>query len=472
MKRTKREMNLYSFFDFPSIEKHLEEMAARGWMLAKADDNLWKYERREPMALHFAITYFPKATNIDPEPSEEQRTLWEYCERTGWKLAAQAAQMQIFYNEQADPVPLETDPVARVNNIHRAAKRILPIGQGIMFLIGLINFALFLYRLSSDRVDMLSSPSDMAAAFCWLVVMLLSIVEAAAYFAWYRRARLAAAAGWLALPKGTRGLQICSLAAVGLVLVFWLGSYSRIPVSSVLFGFGYVAAIMLLVRGLMLLLKRKKVKAGVNLTISVIVSFGLSMLLIFGMTRLIIRGNGMGWLTGQGAAGTYMYYGREVPYYADTLPLSLQDLGIEARQQDYSSRFEGEGTVFLYSAEGYQRARYDVEGDMPEMEYRLLNVKAPFLYDTVKEALLTEGGDLERDWIPEREKDIYRPDEPAVWGAKEAYRLASQAYGPRHSYLICYEGSMAEVSFHGFEPTGAQLLTAGERIRAALAGVE
>lgn len=77
MPKTKKQLKFFSFYDFPTIEKHLTNMAAEGWMIKSAEGNLWKYEQIEPKRLHFAVTYFPKAHALDPEPSEELKMLWD-----------------------------------------------------------------------------------------------------------------------------------------------------------------------------------------------------------------------------------------------------------------------------------------------------------------------------------------------------------------------------------------------------------
>ena len=153
MKNTKRQLNFFSFYDFPTIEKHLSEMALKGWMLKSAEGAVWKYERTEPKQLHFAVTYFPKATALDPEPSDELKMLWDFCEHTGWKLAVQAAQIQIFYNESENPRPIETDPVAQIENIHRAAKKSILVNLWLGLLLGIMNLGIFAYQLFTDPVS-------------------------------------------------------------------------------------------------------------------------------------------------------------------------------------------------------------------------------------------------------------------------------------------------------------------------------
>jgi len=110
MKNTKRRLEPLSFFNHTGISRHLEKMAAKGWMIEKIVNTGWVYRRIEPKNIHFAVSYFPKASEFDPEPSEEQKMFHDFCAHTGWQLACTSAQLQIFYNERENPTPIETDP--------------------------------------------------------------------------------------------------------------------------------------------------------------------------------------------------------------------------------------------------------------------------------------------------------------------------------------------------------------------------
>ena len=109
MKNRKRRVELLSFYDHVGISRHLEKMAAKGWMLEKITNLGWVYRRIEPKQLHFTVSYYSQASEFDPEPTEDQKTFYDFCAHTGWQLACSSAQLQIFYNERENPTPIETD---------------------------------------------------------------------------------------------------------------------------------------------------------------------------------------------------------------------------------------------------------------------------------------------------------------------------------------------------------------------------
>ena len=109
MKDRKYELNRFSIYDSTAVQRHLEEMAAKGWMIRKLGMYLCQYERIEPRQLHFAVVCLPKASPYDPVPTPGQQLLEEYATADGWKLEAQQDAMLLFSNDRPDPVPMETD---------------------------------------------------------------------------------------------------------------------------------------------------------------------------------------------------------------------------------------------------------------------------------------------------------------------------------------------------------------------------
>ena len=127
MRDRKRRLEQFSFYDHTGMERHLENMARKGWLLEKMSTFGWTYRRIQPRELTFFVTYYPRASEFDPSPSVGQLDFQEFCAHTGWVLAASRDQIQVFYNEYENPTPIETDPQLEVETIHKAAKRgILP----------------------------------------------------------------------------------------------------------------------------------------------------------------------------------------------------------------------------------------------------------------------------------------------------------------------------------------------------------
>ncbi|MBQ1270367.1 MAG: DUF2812 domain-containing protein, partial [Clostridia bacterium] len=93
MKDTKRQFFLFNFYDRTGIRARLENEARKGWLLEKMTGFGWVFRRIEPADIHYTVTYFPGASAFDPGPSDRELSFREFCEHSGWKLAASSAQM-------------------------------------------------------------------------------------------------------------------------------------------------------------------------------------------------------------------------------------------------------------------------------------------------------------------------------------------------------------------------------------------
>ena len=182
MKDTKRRFEAFSFFDHTGIQAHLEEMAVKGWMVEQPGPYLWRYRRIEPQRLHFAVTYFPAASDCDPGPTEGQQTYQDYCESAGWHLSARWGQMQIFCTAEEDPVPLETDALTQVDTVHRTMKRSSLPGMAVVAALALFQVCFQLRLFWEDPVDFLSTPSSLYALPAWLVFLGVELYELLFYF--------------------------------------------------------------------------------------------------------------------------------------------------------------------------------------------------------------------------------------------------------------------------------------------------
>lgn len=91
MKQTKRRFETYLLYNATGICRHLEKMAARGWMIVRMSSLWWTYRRTEPRNLRFAISYLPNLSQFDPDNLEERQEFLDFCAHDGWQLACSTA---------------------------------------------------------------------------------------------------------------------------------------------------------------------------------------------------------------------------------------------------------------------------------------------------------------------------------------------------------------------------------------------
>ena len=101
MKQKKRGFNLYSYYDFSGMARHLEDMARQGWQLENIGSQFWTYRRCPPTEMRYAVVYFEKASDLDTAPLQEQQDCWEMCRTAGnWPPAGASCR------SSAIPIPM------------------------------------------------------------------------------------------------------------------------------------------------------------------------------------------------------------------------------------------------------------------------------------------------------------------------------------------------------------------------------
>ena len=466
MRDTKRRLEAVSLYDHTGIEKHLKKMAEKGWMLEKISNLGWIYRRTEPKHGQFSVTYYPKASEFDPELSEGQQMYQEFTARSGWQFICSSAQMQVFYTEQENPTPIETDPVAQVENIHKAAKKNHLLPYVLYLVIGVLNGVLFVSRLLGDPIGTLASYTQLFTGVVWTMLLLLSAVELVRYFQWYRKATRAAEQGEFTDTPNNRGVQMFVLWTVTLCFAYWIinvmtvGSVMTRWVSILVYG--YIIALLLIVNGVKQFLKRRKVSRGMNLTITLIVDVVLAFALMGAITFGTLRASRNGFFDRD--AETYEYHGSTFILYQDQLPLAVEDM-LDVEYDGYVRQRRSEESLFLGMLEANQWSRLDDEEGRihPGLNYTVALIKAPFLYELCKERLIGEKDESADDSVPEGFKRVYLSVDPKPWGAVEAYQLAYQDTGALERYLLCYEDRIVEISFD-WEPTAEHKAIVGEKL--------
>lgn len=452
MRNKKRRMEFFSLYNHTSIAAHLEKMAQKGWLLEEIRNTTWIYRKIQPQKLHFAVSYYPKASEYDPEPSPEQQDFWDFCAHTGWKLACTSAQMQIFYNELENPVPIDTDAELEVETIHEAVWKSYFPGQIVLLVMGCIILYVHLLILNGNAIAYLSSASQLFGGFCWLLVIFLTVTELVAYHRWHTKAEDAAENGIFLDTVNTTPIQIGGLVIVGLGCVYLLLSYI-LPGDAMMQYLLVVMAVYLfllfpLVHATTRLLKRWKASRKVNRIVTVLVSFGMSFLMLQIAILSTLHMKQEGWFDKE-ETQTYEHMGMTWELYKDELPLKLEDfMDVDGELYSYERR---EDTSLLVSdATMIQQPRFDAENhaDLPELRYRVVKVNAPFLYNMCRRQMdkdLTQAAQLE---IPYEYRDKLEAVDAVPWGAEEAYYVVNDFNDwESNRYYLCYEDRFVDITF-------------------------
>ena len=460
MKDSKTRQEYISFYNHTGIEKHLTDMARQGWLLEKISLRGWTYRRSEPQELHYCVSYYAQASEFDPEPSEGQRTFHDFCAHTGWKLVCTWHQMMIFRNEQADPVPIETDPVTEVASIHRACKKNYLLGQWIWLILSVLVCGIQLPRLWVDPIGILSSATMSFGTTCYLLMLVLSSTELAVYYLWYHKAKKAARQGIFSDTPDTGKFQRVMMSVVLISAAIWI--FNLIPNGDgMLRGVTLVTFITTLCCILITQLatrrmKQAKVSKRINIGMAVAICLVFSVAMNTVLPAIVINSRNSAEKVYKHEGITYHLPQEEIPLEVKDLTEPATELYIKERSASQTLLL-GRLTVRQYSALGLE----DSAG-MPGLEYTVTTVNVPFLYDWCQ-AQIFKIQDDGNNRIPEGHRRVYRETDAAPWGANAAYRLYHEEGRWLNTYLLCYEDRIIEIQFD-FEPTPEQMAVVAEKL--------
>lgn len=459
MKHVKYRLESYTLYDYRGVERHLEDMEAKGWRLEKTG-NLWKYRRTEPKKVHYAVTYVPEASEFNPAPTPGQENLAELCAAAGWEKVADWFQMQIFRSEQPDPMPLETEESVRLEVLGRAIRKNFLPSCLLLTVLGAVMLAQQIWSIRQDPIGALSRTSRLFTLLLWLLVIFSAGGNLADYALWLRRSRKSVAQGGpCAHGGGYRILAKISWAVLGVLLVGYAVSLvgESQPRMLVLVGVYLLFMFLLiaLVRGTQKGLRRAGASKHLNMGLTLAVDAVGALVLTGGFTAVVIWGIlQQGWFQ-RTPVDTYDTGNYVFDIYHDELPLTIEDLTGET-YSGYSYE-RTENTSFLLGRLEGEQWHVPDGTDAPELDYEILDVKADFLYDWCLEQYLEEYADDQEIWQRE-----YRPEDPAPWGAEAAYRLwwDGEAY---HQWILCFDGRIVKLD-PNWTLTEKEMALAGERL--------
>lgn len=454
MKTKKRRLEYFSFYNHTGLEQHFNKMAKKGWLIESISNFYWTYRKIEPKDIHFCVTYYPRASDFDPEPSEDQQTFHDFCAHTGWQLTCTWHQMQVFYNEKESPIPLETDPIMEVDTLHRACKKNFLPSYYVMFALGLIMTGYFIAGIYFDPIGLLSSSSRLVSQFAYMCVFAISVVELVTYFRWHRKAAKAAQDGIFVDTPSTTKFQIFVLVLLLIAMVWWFTNLFAADDPLLLWVaivmFIYIFGVIFIVNGIKKGLKKAKASRGLNKALTLAACFILPAI----MTGIIVY-------TGISVSRSGLI--DRNPYDDSIIPLSVSDF-TEIDEDNYIEENRNHQTFLIGQRVVNMYPHWDVEGfhEMPDLRYTITTVKVPFLYDWCKEQVFYDQDESNNN-IPEGHRSIYKEVDATPWDAETAFRLYHEEGWWQDTYLLCYEERIIEIRFD-WEPTEEQMEIVGQKL--------
>lgn len=372
MREKKWVLNIYQPDDEAAIVKRLEKLAAKGWFLERADNWGWTLRRGEPAQVRYAVTYFPGASVFDPGPTEDQETYADYCRAAGWEFVSSYGPVQYFRSDLPDPVPIETDQGEKLSAIHRAMTKTTLLVYGLALVCALLLLAEQMQTLRQTPFSVLSSNGELVFLAVFFVMGLCAVIVPADYLIWYFRSKQSVEDGGACLPGHTWlryvtniTLLLCLAVLLGVVLAV-AGSVRRglLVLALLILRFLPYAALWTVFH---LLRRRGRDRASVRkgyIIAAVIAWIGIMALDIAFLDSDI--------LAAPGRQPDQIYvdsHGDSHNLYADDLPVTLEDLGIEVKTADRCSYRAWNSTSILVSYSTYDQSAEGEESDLPWLRY-------------------------------------------------------------------------------------------------------
>lgn len=121
----KIENNFLNIANYPSIERHFEDMASKGWLVNKIiAGNLFIYKRIKPEELEFSISPYEVETAFTKKSKEELEEFQTVCETVGWNYCTKSYDLHIYFKEKdSEAVPIQTDEEEEFRTLEFIAKK-------------------------------------------------------------------------------------------------------------------------------------------------------------------------------------------------------------------------------------------------------------------------------------------------------------------------------------------------------------
>jgi hypothetical protein len=199
-----------------------------------------------------------------------------------------------------------------------------------------------------------------------------------------------------------------------------------------------IAASVLIINGITSFLKKEKVKASINRTVTFTSCIIISNFVVF----LFIVGFIVSLIFHSVSSGNYKISGNNgeegiifATCYHDSLPVTVNDLiGIDS--DNYSTEWYAQESPILAKYTGTQSSCLESTEGLPSLRYTITKVKMHALYDLCFKQLYNDNDDTDDKDKPEGGKRRLVEIDAEPWGANAAYQVY-RGDKAEDTYLIC-----------------------------------
>lgn len=216
---TKKQFLFISITEYKTLEKRLEKMSAKGWMLSEIKRSFLIFKKVEPGDYTFNVSLFYVSTPFDYPSDEDGKDYRALCEESGWNFCASNAVYQIFYKEKNQyAVPIHTDSREEYRIIKDTFKKTDLISMIMILFVssgGLLRIANFGYNDLLRNMNLFSLVSPILLLMTWLSIFVPQIM-------WFIKNKANANNGDDLVFRSEKATLITHILTNGLLIIFFI----------------------------------------------------------------------------------------------------------------------------------------------------------------------------------------------------------------------------------------------------------
>lgn len=436
MKDRKRFFYKLPLYDPHQIEEKLTEMASEGWMLERLGYYSSLYRKIEPTTLRFSVTYFPKASSFDGIPAEDEQQKIHFCAVGSWKLVDRLDRMQVYYTEQADAVPIETDPVVQLETMYRCIKK-NSATQIPILLLAIFQIFNLTTMFHQDPISFLSDSFSFYLPFLWFSILILECCNLLRIPLWHKKAKRAAEQHGTLLPLKENKIIVAATLVVLALTILVLFTGKNLPSFWILLCVGIITLITLVLQGL----KSSLRDAQTSRTTNKIVIFS-AVIILTAISTLVFTSVIFSSFT-HSAHDTKVdksctIDGVKYDDCSEPQPIKAKD-ALSLNGEWYYA--EEQQQTFLLSLKTFNQRLVTDERRDYNLDISVTDIKIPMFIPYIREKAL-----VKRDYTFQAFDNFYQPLDAQSYGVEQVYQLyyESEASG---TYYIFSGNKLSKIRF-------------------------
>lgn len=169
----------YQLYENEALKDQLEAMALKGWRLTRIGSLLLHFESCEPHPIRYCVEVMEKPSMFASNQTLPLRRYREFCKDAGWSYLGSNGLLHIFYTEDMEALPVETDDQERYEHICRAYSGSYRMIAVMFALLSALNL------FTCYQQGTIFSSNGMIV----LILLLTIFYYGGDYFLWKRKAR-------------------------------------------------------------------------------------------------------------------------------------------------------------------------------------------------------------------------------------------------------------------------------------------